>query len=409
MERKVDIVDERIWHIGSHVQALDAFGAMNRVYGGFPAFRYRRVGITPQHLRTFPVAALWNHLRRKARLPRKLGLNEPAVIGRWVASFGDLAKYVCSYGTAYRFLFPRLKNRGNILILEAGAMHVEDHFHFIEKAKAQAGFPYSKVPPPAILDEIEKARLAHFVVAGSMMVKESYTKRGFPQERILCCPYGINSERFVARPTPPGTGSSIKIGCVGIVGIRKGIWRLIRIAEWAKQRGFKLDLWLIGPVDPEALMLLSKTDVSYRLFGVQKGQALVDLLHQCDLYGICSYEEGFPISLLEAMSTGLPAIVSNDTGAREAITEGEDGLILNHFNDEEFDQKLAPLLSNPQKLAAMSKAAHQKVQENYTLKHYAERIRSEYTRMFEMVESYGSDKFPSCFETSNGNFPSSLK
>ena len=395
--RKVDIVVERVWHIGQHVRALSPAGSMGRVYGGFPAFRYRKVGVAPEQLSTFPIAALWNHLRQKARLPQALGLNEPAIIGKWAASHRDLAKYVCCYGTAYRFLFPLLQDRGRILILESGSMHVEDHFRFVERAKKEAGFPSTEILPPAIAHEIEQAKLAHFVGAGSDMMVESFVNKGFPRDRILKCNYGIDTERFPFAKRSAPSGRPLRICMLGMIGLRKGILRLIRLNEWAKSRGYNTELWLIGPVGPEAAALLAKTNAPYRLCGVQKGAALAEILRQCDVYSIASYEEGFGLSVVEAMCTGLPAIVSSETGAKEVITVGRNGAILRDYTPEEFDQVLGPLFSDPQKLVDMAGAARDIVLAKYSLKHYAERIRSEYTRMFEMVEAHGPGQFPSCF------------
>jgi len=397
----VDLVVERVWHIGQHVRALNFAGCMGRVYGGFPAFRYRKVGVANEQMRTFPLPSVWNLLRQKARLPRALALNEPALIGGWAAAHRDLARYVCCYGTAYRFLFPRLKESGRILILESGSMHVEDHFRFIERAKKEAGFPHTETLPPAIAHEIEQAKLAHFVGAGSDMMVESFVHKGFPRERILKCNYGIDTDRFPYTQRSLPHNRPLRICMVGVIGLRKGILRLIRLNEWAKSRGYDVELWLVGPVDPEAAALLARTNAPFRLCGVQKGAALAAVLHQCDLYAIASYEEGFGLSVIEAMCTGLPALVSSETGAKEAITPGLNGAILSDYTPGEFDRILGPLFADPRKLLAMSEPAREKVLSTYSLQHYAERIRAEYTRMFELVEAHGPGSFPACFYTNS--------
>lgn len=74
------------------------------------------------------------------------------------------------------------------------------------------------------------------------------------------------------------------------------------------------------------------------------------------------------------MSTGLAAIVSNDTGAREPVEHGKSGLILHRFDDDEFDAELEPVLRNPERIVEMGRAARARIEENYTLEHYCERI-----------------------------------
>jgi N,N'-diacetylbacillosaminyl-diphospho-undecaprenol alpha-1,3-N-acetylgalactosaminyltransferase len=119
-----------------------------------------------------------------------------------------------------------------------------------------------------------------------------------------------------------------------------------------------------------------------------KGGAFVETLQQADAYAMFSYEEGFPLSLISAMSTGLPAFISNDTGGREAITPGHDGLVLNDFTDEEFDMLLPEVFGDKKRLVQMGRNARVKVEENFTLAHYTRKIRGAYT----MIADFHSNR-----------------
>jgi len=377
----VDAVVEREWIIGLLAAALDESGFLNRVYGGFPSFRYRRLGIDPRKIRTLPLAAVWNQLVQKAKLPRSLFLSEPRIIARWVARQTDLAPIINCNGTAYRHLFPRLQKAAHTLVIERGSMHPEDHFLFQERAKREAGLPSTGELPASILDEIEKTHLADYVLCGSEMIRDSYVKRGFPAERAITCHYGIDEKRFRFAERPERSGRPLRVVTVGSIGLRKGIWRLIRLGEWARRRGLDLELWLVGPLDPEAAILLAKTHAKIRTFGVLKGNAFVETLQQADAYAMFSYEEGFPLSLISAMATGLPAITSNDTGGREAVSPGKDGIILKDFSDEEFDSVLPDLFTKQHALVEMGRQAREKVEEQYTQALYAGKIKAAYQRI----------------------------
>jgi glycosyltransferase involved in cell wall biosynthesis len=52
------------------------------------------------------------------------------------------------------------------------------------------------------------------------------------------------------------------------------------------------------------------------------------LLLKSDVFVLMSNWEGFPISTLEAMSVGLPVIVSNVGGAAECVTDGVNGFTI---------------------------------------------------------------------------------
>jgi len=373
---RIDLVYERQWSsLNNLVSTLIELDRMGRLYGGFPRFRYERAGIPSKLIRTFPVAALWNLATGKLGLPKRIRLDEPQMIGNWVARQADLSPIVMANGTAYRFLFPKLAGTGRALILERGSMHPEDYFLLPQRARAEAGYPHCEKLPASIRDEIAKTELAHFIIAGSEMVRESYVKRGFPADRVFTCHYGVDTTRlaFIRRDTP--ANRPLRVAAIGVIGFRKGLYRLLRLGEWAKRRQIPLEIWFAGPVEnPEAHEMLSRSGANIRLLGVLRGQAFRDFLAQCDLCAVLSYEEGLPFALLESMSTGLPAIVSTDTGACEVPIDQVHGIQLTHFTDDEFDAKLRGLFSDPSALPVMGRLARQRIEDAFTTARYSRDI-----------------------------------
>lgn len=384
----VDIVVERQWHIGIHSRALSGFSALGRVIGGFPASRYAGQGVPPSAIRSFPYPAIWNHLCAKARLPAQLVLNEPRCIA-WFASAGNLpSRYLCCYATAYRHLFPKFQNSDKILILERGSTHPEFYFQQIDAARRDAGLRPQKILPEAVKQEIEAGKLAHFIGSGSAMITESYTARGYSRERILEVPWctDVTFFAFHDRSQKPN-GAPVRLLCVGVVGLRKGLWRLIAIARWATKAKLPVEIVVVGPLEPEAKDLLATAPGNLRCIGVRKGSALREEFNSADLYVLPSYEEGFGISIIEGMATGLPAIVSTETGGREAIEEGSNGLVLKEFSNAALEEKLLPLVRDKDRRLAMGQNARQTVVNRYTFAHYAAGIEREYRRMFEMCKN----------------------
>jgi glycosyltransferase involved in cell wall biosynthesis len=373
----IDVVYERQWSsLGNVIKALTGLGRMGRLYGGFPKFRYTQSGIPAEIIRTFPFAALWNHAAGRLHLPASFQLEEPRWVGNWVAKHKDLAPTVWANGTAHRFLFPKLKKVGRTLILERGSSHPEPFYLLQQQARKEAGFTFnSEQLPQAVIDEVEKNKLADFLIAGSEMIREGYVERGFPADRAFNCSYGIDPSQFPYIQRSTKVEQVIKIGIVGIIGFRKGLLRALRLGEWARRRGLLVELHFVGPVfDHESRQMLRATSANVVLHGVRKGPQLLELLHAFDVYMLPSYEDGFGISVIEAMATGLPAIVSTNTGAKEAIQHGLNGWCLESFDSEEFDEHLLSILKNPENLKEMGIHAHQNILANYTSDHYYQRI-----------------------------------
>ncbi len=375
-KKLMDVIYERQWRPMPYpVLALQRLGRMGSFYGGFPKFRYVKAGVPADIIKTYPLASVWNHFALKAKLPRWIQLEEPKWVGRWVLSQQHLAPTIWANGTVHRFLLPALKEKGHMFILERGSMHPHDYFMLHQLARKDAGYPHSESPPFSIRDEIEKTKLVDYVIFCSDCVRDSYIKNGVPPEKLLDGTFGIDIREFSFVKRDPPHQRAIRISVVGVIGFRKGLHRLLKMGDWAQRKGIKMELHFAGPVqDPEAYEMFEKSRAMCIRHGTIKGEPLKDMLASCDLYALPSYEEGLPFSVLEAMSTGLAAIVSNDTGAREPVEHGVGGIVLHRFDDDEFDAELEPVLRDPERIVAMGRAARAAIEANYTFEHYCERI-----------------------------------
>ena len=218
------------------------------------------------------------------------------------------------------------------------------------------------------------------------MIAESYRERGYDQERILTVPYCTNPDVFSFHDRSKSRRVEVVASCVGVIGLRKGLGRLIAIARWAEMRNLPMKIHLIGPLEPEAPALLASAPRSIEWKGIKKGGDLVAQLHASDLYILPSYEEGFGISILEAMSTGLPVVVSEETGGKEALKNGANGVTLHGYTSDLLDAKLAPLLNDVTMRDCMGRSGRTTVEACYTAENYRKNLISEYGRMFEILQ-----------------------
>ncbi|MCH5270470.1 MAG: glycosyltransferase [Lachnospiraceae bacterium] len=103
----------------------------------------------------------------------------------------------------------------------------------------------------------------------------------------------------------------------------KGFWHLIKAVALIKREIPEVKLMIIGDGDFSeyeklAVELGIGNDVLFT--GLQKNP--FTYLEKASLYAMCSYTEGFPNSLVEAMSVGLPVIAANcKTGPAEILSE----------------------------------------------------------------------------------------
>jgi len=88
--------------------------------------------------------------------------------------------------------------------------------------------------------------------------------------------------------------------------------------------------------------------------GVLRGDALAAAYARMDVFVFPSHTDTFGNVVLEALASGVPAIVTPDGGPRYIVREGETGYV---SPDEGFTAAIASLMANPGKLAAMRIAA----------------------------------------------------
>lgn len=85
-----------------------------------------------------------------------------------------------------------------------------------------------------------------------------------------------------------------------------------------------------------------------------------------DLFLHASYREGLTLSVMEAMSFGLPCVVSNVRGNRDLISDGKGGYVVEPEDFELFAEKVKEILSNREKYEEFSKF-NLKESEKYTV------------------------------------------
>lgn len=95
-----------------------------------------------------------------------------------------------------------------------------------------------------------------------------------------------------------------------------------------------------------------------------------------DVFTLVSINEGFPLALIEAMSVGLPSVVSDIPANRQLIEHGTHGLLVPSEDPAAIATSLITLLDDPAQRARMGLAARHRVLENYSTDKIADRYES---------------------------------
>jgi glycosyltransferase involved in cell wall biosynthesis len=104
------------------------------------------------------------------------------------------------------------------------------------------------------------------------------------------------------------------------------------------------------------------------------------LLAESDVYVLPSYAEGLPMSLLEAMAAGLPAITTRVGGIPDALSHGSEGLMVTPGDRAELTAAMTHYLNDEPARLAAGRRAHQRAQE-FDVHAYARRLADIYQRI----------------------------
>jgi len=196
------------------------------------------------------------------------------------------------------------------------------------------------------------------------------------RRRCLLMPRGVDTELFSPlHRKRDAADDQFVLGFVGRLSVEKNVTLLKLVGEQLRAAGLtNFRFLIIGHGAEEAW--LRENVPNAELSGVLRGADLSRAYANMDLFVFPSHTDTFGNVILEALASGVPAIVTPDGGPRYIVRDGETGLIA---QDRNFAAAVASVLRDPERHAKMRLAARQ----------YA--LRASWDKVFEGVyEAYES-------------------
>ena len=175
-------------------------------------------------------------------------------------------------------------------------------------------------------------------------IKEKLLQLGIPKEKISYLPSGVDTELF--HPSQPRKDVN-SIVYVGTLVKRKGVEYLIK-SFVELQNNVTLDIVGDGP-DRKRLENLTTTlnlDSRVRFLGAFSQAEVAETLGSREIYVLPSLSEGFPITLLEALSSGCAVITTGVSGIPHIIKERKNGILIEPENPSQIKDSINLLIEN---------------------------------------------------------------
>lgn len=189
-----------------------------------------------------------------------------------------------------------------------------------------------------------------FIVA-SNVVKESLLFSDVLASKIAIIPYGVDSNKFELKKHQISS-MPLKLIYVGEISYRKGIHHLLKVISEFSDK--KVELYLCGDYNDKSQLFNKYKGISnIHFLGFVTRDMLTKQYASSDVFVLPTLGEGYGLVILEALSVGLPCIVSDLAGGNDAIIDGLNGFEFGAGDNVALKSCIQWFVDNPVKLSEM--------------------------------------------------------
>lgn len=228
-----------------------------------------------------------------------------------------------------------------------------------------------------ISDSEEKLRrkTRELELADVVVVPGSFVLDSLPEwalnKKIIVAPFGSPENQLsFQKQTDKINKGRLKVLFAGSLGQRKGLGDLFEAIKVLDPT--KVELILIGSL--LAPLEFYKDQLENFIYEKSRPhEEVLELMASCDVFCLPSIVEGRALVMQEAMSQGLPVIITQNTGGADLVIEGETGFLVPTGCPEQIAEKLNWCINNRERLKEMGTKAKLHA-ENYSWKKYGDQI-----------------------------------
>jgi glycosyltransferase involved in cell wall biosynthesis len=215
-------------------------------------------------------------------------------------------------------------------------------------------------------------RIRHFINTADCLIVlsewwKNYFTENFNPQMIQIVPNIVS-----ANPSPPPAKQDSGMThflFLGRIGERKGVYDLLEVLQAnraALQGKYVLELGGDGETEKlQRLITQYQLNDSVKFLGFITGLQKEQRLREADVYLLPSYHEGLPISILEAMSFGLPIISTNVGGIPEVVVPDKNGLLIEPGDHAAIFAAIKFFVDHPDKIASYGARSYEMVAQRY--------------------------------------------
>jgi colanic acid/amylovoran biosynthesis glycosyltransferase len=211
------------------------------------------------------------------------------------------------------------------------------------------------------------ARLVHGVSAD---IVRAATAFGLDTSKARVIRPAVDPEGYTSRDQLP-RNDTLRLISVGALRWHKGHEFSITAVAQAVRAGVDVRYVIVGDGDERERLEFAirefGLDAVVTLVGAKSPTEVAAMLSRSDALLLPSIDEGIANAVLEGMASGLPVIVTEAGGMREAVTDGVEGLVVPVRDASAMAQAIVRLAGDRALAGRMGKAARERVEREFSL------------------------------------------
>lgn len=328
---------------------------------------------------------LVKRLNRSVIAPKVLCLKSPGALGEEIASQVPLRSNLLSHKFDFRVL-PKLvfefrRSRTDAVItIGAG-----DKMFWGRLAAKIANVPvicsalHSTGWPDGVgrLNRMLTRFTDAFIACANNHAHYLHEEEGFPARKVFMIPNGVDVERF--RPNAPMRGwlrehlrlphDCKLVGIIAALREEKNHQQFIEAATKVLRRFPNTHFVIVGegPLRPSIESLIVESGMVQHVHMLGNRSDAERILAGLDVFVLTSRTEANPVSILEALATGIPVVSPNVGSVHETVIHEKTGLLTTPLDASETSDGIVRLLSNSAWANQIGYAGRANVREHWSL------------------------------------------
>ena len=172
------------------------------------------------------------------------------------------------------------------------------------------------------------------------------------------------------------TKTNFKIISVGSLSFQKNFEFLVKAFIKADIPNAELHIYGNGPLREHLETITKDSNKKIRLVGPTRD--IERIIKDYDLYVSSSLYEGLSLSVLEAMSVGIPLLLSDIPSYKEQC--GDAAVFYKLNNEDDFIDKLKSSISNPILLRNNIQKGVERVEDLFKIENYIDQLKALYSK-----------------------------